>query len=88
MLNTYQEASRDASGQSLCLQLPDQGLRGAEQEHDRFVVSVHRGDGVQMQGDLEDSRQQGSLVLVPQAEQPDPSHTPAQEPRDSSQHTR
>lgn len=40
VLSTYQEKSGDPSCQSLCLQMPNQGLWGIEQEHDRLVVNV------------------------------------------------
>ena len=53
-MNTYQEESGDTSSQSLCLHMPHQGLWGVEQEHNRLVVSVHGGNGVQMQGNLGD----------------------------------
>lgn len=39
--NTYQKKSGDANGKPLCLQMPDKGLWGVEQEHDRLVVNVH-----------------------------------------------
>lgn len=64
MLDTYQEESGDTSGQSLRLQMPHQGLGGVEQEHNRFVVSVHRGNGVQVQGNLGVNTKQESSVLV------------------------
>lgn len=50
--NTYQEKSGDANCKSLCLQMPNQGLWGVEQEHDRLVVNVDWGDGIQVQSDL------------------------------------
>lgn len=39
--NTYQKESGDANGKPLCLQMPGEGLRGVEQEHDRLAVNVH-----------------------------------------------
>lgn len=54
--NTYQKKSGDANCKPLCLQMPDKGLWGVEQEHDRLVVNVDWGDGIQVQSDLESTR--------------------------------
>lgn len=83
MLSTYQENSWDAGGQSLCLHVPDQGLWGVEQEHNRLVVNVHCGNGVQMQRNLGGNRKPGESLALPSQhpQHPDPSQLTARSAR-------
>lgn len=63
--NAYQEKSGDPNCKSLCLQMPDQGLRGVEQEHDRLVVNMDWGDGIQVQSDLDRKRKRSFSTGFP-----------------------
>lgn len=56
--DTYQEKSGNPDGKPLCLQMPHQRVWGVEQEHNRLVVNVDRGDGIQVQSDLGKKRQE------------------------------
>lgn len=62
-LNTYQEKSGNPSSKSLCLQMPHQGLRGIQQEHNRLVVDVDWGDGIQVQSNLGSHRKKREILV-------------------------
>lgn len=64
VLNTYQEKSGDSNCKPLCLQMPDQWLWGVEQEHDRLVVNVDWGDGIQVQSDLGSNRKRREILAL------------------------
>lgn len=45
--------------------MPDKGLWGVEQEHDRLVVNVDGGDGIQVQSDLGSKRERNLSTDFP-----------------------